>query len=183
MTLSFSHLSLSPTFIFYHGGNWPTHLLVVGGSGGGSCTSGVYYCIVWFYGCLIAPYCLLVVNKRHSKGWFAPPGKSAFFVVLPVCIPFWWSALSLGHTWLRLNRYDSSFLLSLFSQGSSSTKASPEMIPKLNSSRVHRVSSPCFSWSNRNSSRGFPNFFSHRGHAVGYSLSQAGTWCWRDFTC
>lgn len=67
MPLSFSHLSLSPTFTFYHRGNWPTRLLVVGGSGGGSCTSGVYYCIVWFYGCLIAPYCPLLPIGGQQK--------------------------------------------------------------------------------------------------------------------
>lgn len=52
-SVSLSHL------YFYHRGNWPTHLLVVGGSGGGICTSGIYCCIVWFYSCLIAPYCLI----------------------------------------------------------------------------------------------------------------------------
>lgn len=39
-----------------------------------------------FYGALIAPYCLLVVNKRHSKGCFAPPGGCVFFAALPVCL-------------------------------------------------------------------------------------------------
>lgn len=41
--------------------------------------------IAWcFYGGLIGPYCLLVVNKGHSKGCFAPKGESVFFVILPV---------------------------------------------------------------------------------------------------
>lgn len=86
MLLSLSHLSLSPTFTFYHRGNWPISLLVVGGSGGGSYASGVFFYIVWFYGCLIAPYCLLVVNKRHSKGRFSPLEKSAFIDIFPVCL-------------------------------------------------------------------------------------------------
>lgn len=42
---------------FYHGGNSPSSLLAVGGSGGGSCIArGVYYYMVSFYGCLIGPY-------------------------------------------------------------------------------------------------------------------------------
>lgn len=46
-----------------------------------------------FYSGLIAPYCLLAVNKRHSKGCFVPPGGSVFFVALPVSLrPFRWLA-------------------------------------------------------------------------------------------
>lgn len=81
-----------PPLLSYHGGNWPAHLLVVGGNGGDCCTSGVYYCLVWFYDCLIAPHWLMVVNKRHSKEWFCTSWK-----VCLLCCP---SCLSLGYSWI-----------------------------------------------------------------------------------
>lgn len=196
MPLAFSHLSLCATFTFYHGGNWPTSLLVVGGSRGGSCTSGVYHCIVWFYGSLIASYCLLVVNKRHSKRWLGASCK-VFLLCCPSCLSL--SLLMASFiSWMhiavspRLNRYD---FFSYFSQGPSSMKTIPrydafyllthmpaDLGPSLLPHRVHHVSSPCYFRWLRKQSRGFLNIFLHLGHTVGYSLSQAGTWCCSDFT-
>lgn len=168
MLLSLSHLSLSPTFTFYHRGNWPISLLVVGGSGGGCCASGVCYCIVWFYGCLIAPYCLLVVNKRHSKGFRLLESLSSLTSFLSVSFSFCDQlCLSHGH-----GLFSESEQILLFS-----SSPSADMISKYNfciywpMCSVNSALIICFRWS-RNSSRGFPNFFSHQGHTVVYLLSQ-----------
>lgn len=70
---------------FYHRGNWPTHLLVVAGSGEGSCTTAAYYSWVL----LQRSYCPLLPiggQQKTLQRMLAPPGGSVFFVVLPVCL-------------------------------------------------------------------------------------------------
>lgn len=121
-------------------------------------------------------------TKDTPKECFAPPGRPVFFVVLPVCLPV--SGLFEG--WLPFRRTWSSVCMRHgFYSTSSSLEPNFWNNPYLCLSkdglfflqdRCHR----CLTW---NGWEVLQNFTSHRGHAVGFSLSQGGTRCWGDLTC
>lgn len=69
---------------FYHSGNWPTHLLVVGGSGKGSCTTAVYY--RWVL--LRRSYCPLlpIGGQQKTLQRMLCASRRVCFLCCPACL-------------------------------------------------------------------------------------------------
>lgn len=95
---------------FYHRGNWPTHLLVVAGSGEGSCTTAAYYSWVL----LQRSYCPLlpIGGQQKTLQRMLCASRRVCFLCCPACLsvclrPFWRLASFQAHmveclqaTWL-----------------------------------------------------------------------------------
>lgn len=81
--MALSHLHPSQHH-FYHRGNWPTHLLVVWGSGKGRCTSAVYYSWVL----LQRSYCplLSIGGQQKTLQRMLCASRRVCFLCCPACL-------------------------------------------------------------------------------------------------
>lgn len=81
--MSLSHLRPSHHH-FYHSGNWPTHLLVVGGSGKGSCTTAVYYSwvLLWRSYCPLLP----IGGQQKTLQRMLCASRRVCFLCCPACL-------------------------------------------------------------------------------------------------
>lgn len=169
---------------FYHRGNWPTHLLVVAGSGEGTCTPAAYYSWVL----LQRSYCPLlpIGGQQKTLQRMLCASRRVCFLCCPACL----SVPGLFEGWLPFRRTWSSVCRR---HGSYSTSSSlePNFWNNPNINFYHCLSKDeLFFLQDRrhrfltfNGLGVFQNFTSCRGQAVGFSLGQGGTRCWGDLTC
>lgn len=94
---------------FYQSGNWPTHLLVVGGSGKGSCTTAVYYSWVL----LRRSYCPLlpIGGQQKTLQRMLCASRRVCFLCCPACLSRAFlnaGFLSESIVWMRYGFYSTS---------------------------------------------------------------------------